>query len=100
VLEARNGIEAVEVFRQHRDAIRCVLCDVVMPQMDGWQTLSALRRIAPGIPVILSSGYDQARIMAGDHPELPQAFLAKPYGVKGLRETIRQVLEKQEGEEA
>jgi PAS domain S-box-containing protein len=100
VLEARNGVEAVEVFRQHRDAIRCVLCDVVMPHMDGWKTLSALRQIAPDIPVILSSGYDEAQVMAGDHPELPQAFLAKPYGLKGLREAIRQALENKGGEGA
>jgi len=39
VLEARDGVEAVEVFQLHRDKIRCVLCDLTMPRMDGWQTL-------------------------------------------------------------
>jgi PAS domain S-box-containing protein len=97
VLEARNGFEAVEVFRQHRDDIRCVLCDVVMPRMDGWQTLSALRRIVPDIPVILSSGYDRLQVMAGEHPDLPQAFLGKPYGLKALREAIYQSLVSKEG---
>jgi hypothetical protein len=42
--------------------------------------------------VILSSGYDEAQVMAGEHSELPNAFLGKPYQMKGLRETIIKVL--------
>jgi CheY-like chemotaxis protein len=92
VLEAEDGIEAVEVFRTNKDAIRFVICDLTMPRMDGWETLAALRKLAPGIPVILASGYDQAQVMAGDHPDRPQAFLHKPYQPAELRKTIRQIL--------
>ena len=60
VLEAKDGIEAVEVFRLHQHEIRCVLCDWSIPRMNGWETLSALRKLSPDIPVILSSGYDEA----------------------------------------
>jgi CheY-like chemotaxis protein len=88
VLLAKDGVEAVEIFRQHRDEIRCVLCDLTMPRMNGWETLVALRKLAPGLPVILASGYDKAHVMAGDHPELPQAFLSKPYQLQGLRDAI------------
>ena len=92
VLEAEDGIKAIEVFRQHQNKIICVLCDLTMPQMDGWDTLAALRKISPGIPVILSSGYDKSRVMAGEHSEWPQAFLGKPYKVKDLRDAIDHVL--------
>ena len=92
VLEARDGIEAVEIFRQHQDEIRCVLSDLTMPRMDGWETLAALRKISPDIPVILSSGYDEAQVMAGEHPERPQAFLGKPYGLKELCGVIGRLL--------
>ncbi len=92
VLEAEDGVEAVEVFRQHQNKIICVLCDLTMPQMDGWETLAALRKISPGIPVILSSGYDKAQVMLGEHAEWPQAFLGKPYKVKDLRDAIDHVL--------
>ena len=92
VLEAGDGIEAVEVFCANQNAIRFVICDLTMPRMDGWETLAALRKLAPGIPVILASGYDQAHVMAGDHPECPQAFLHKPYQQAELRETIRRIL--------
>jgi DNA-binding NtrC family response regulator len=54
--------------------------------------LSALRKLAPGIPVILASGYSEAEVMAGEHPELPQAFLSKPYDLEMLRDTIARVM--------
>jgi len=94
VLEAKDGVEAVDVFRQRRDEIRCVLCDLTMPRMNGWETLTALRKLAPGIPVIMASGYDKAQVMAGDHPEWPQAFLGKPYDIKRLSDAINQALNK------
>ncbi len=92
VLVAKDGFAAVEVFRQHQQSICCVLCDLVMPGMDGWQTLSALRQLAPGIAVILSSGYDQDEVMVGDHSEWPQFFLGKPYNLSELRTAIEQAL--------
>jgi two-component system cell cycle sensor histidine kinase/response regulator CckA len=92
VLLAEDGVEAVEVFRQHKDEVRCVICDLTMPRMDGWETLAALRKLAPGLPVVLTSGYDKAQVMAGDHPELPEAFLSKPYQLHELRDAIRRAL--------
>ena len=92
VLLAGDGVEAMEVFRQHKDEVRCVVCDVTMPRMDGWETLAALRRLAPGLPFVLASGYDKAHVMAGDHPELPEAFLSKPYRLHELGDAIRSAL--------
>ena len=92
VLEAKDGVEAVELFRNHQDEIKFVLSDLTMPGMNGWETLTALRELASDIPVILASGYDKAHVMAGDHPELPQAFLGKPYMLKGLSDAISEAL--------
>ena len=94
VLEAKDGVEGVELFGQHRAEIRCVISDMTMPRMDGWETLVALRRLNAGIPVILASGYDRAQVMKGEHPEWPQAFLGKPYRSAELQEALRLVLEK------
>ena len=93
VLAAKDGIEALEVFHQHQSEIKFVISDLTMPRMNGWETLTALRKIKPGIPVILASGYDKAHVMAGEHPELPQAFLGKPYNRKALSDAIKQVME-------
>jgi len=92
VIAAQDGVEALELFRQRREEIRCVLCDLTMPRMDGWETLTALRQIAPGIPVILASGYSKAQVMAGDHPEQPQVFLRKPYSFRLLGDAIARAL--------
>ena len=94
VLDAKDGIEAVELFRRHKDTIRLVMCDLTMPHMDGWETLAAMRKLSPGMPVVLTSGYDEADVMAEDRDELPQAFLAKPYSVDALRRAIRSALGK------
>ena len=92
VLAARDGVEAMEVFRQRQDEIRFVLCDLTMPRMDGWETLAALRELSPGIPMILTSGYNEAQVMGGDHPKFPEAFLSKPYGFKELSDAIARAL--------
>jgi PAS domain S-box-containing protein len=92
VLEAADGVEAVEIFQQHQDEIRWVLSDLMMPRMNGWDTLTALRKISPEIPVILSSGYDEAQVMAQECSDRPSAFLGKPYQLKELREIVCRVL--------
>jgi PAS domain S-box-containing protein len=93
VLTATNGIEAVELFRQHSNEIRLVLSDVSMPGMDGWETLSAVKQIVPDIPVILTSGYSKDQVMQGAHLIHPEAFLGKPYSLALLRDTIRHALQ-------
>ena len=75
VLEAKDGAEAVEIFKHHQDDIRCVLSDLTMPIMDGWETLTALRKLSPDIPVILSSGYDESLLLTDEHFDQPTAFL-------------------------
>ena len=94
VLTAVDGVDAVEVFQQHRDEIACVLSDLTMPRMNGWETLTALRKLSPGIPVILCSGYSEAQVMAGDHTELPHAFLSKPYELMALKDTIVRIMKR------
>ena len=94
VLPAKNGAEAVEMLRRHIDDIRCVLCDLTMPGMDGWETLAALRKLSQGIPVVLASGHDEAQVMEGDHPEQPHVFLSKPYSLDGIRDAIHRATAK------
>ena len=48
MLEADNGVKAIELFRSHRSALRCVLLDLQMPVMDGWETAENLRSIEAG----------------------------------------------------
>jgi PAS domain S-box-containing protein len=97
VLQASDGVEAVAIFGQHRDEISCVLSDLTMPRMDGWETIAALRAIRHELPVILASGYDEATVMAGEHPELPDFFLNKPYDINKLGDTIGKAIARSAG---
>ncbi|MGM0454144.1 MAG: hybrid sensor histidine kinase/response regulator [Thermodesulfobacteriota bacterium] len=92
VVAAENGAEAVRIFREDPRAIDLVISDLTMPDMDGWQTLCALRSIRPEIPFVLASGYDEPRVMTGAGAEQPQAFLHKPFDKKTLKETVERAL--------
>lgn len=93
VITAAHGVEGIQQFEKHSGQIACVLLDLTMPQMDGWQTLTALRQRQPDIPVILCSGYDQAQVMAEEHAEQPQVFLHKPYRMVELQAAVWEALE-------
>ncbi len=92
-IEARDGVEAVDIFKQNQQQICFVLCDVAMPRMDGWQTLKEIKRLSPGTPVIMASGFDQSKLLATDLDHRPEAFLHKPYEAAGLQNAIREVLQ-------
>ncbi|MEA3415188.1 MAG: response regulator [Thermodesulfobacteriota bacterium] len=91
VIAASGGAEALDLFNRHRGEIGCVLTDLSMPGMNGWETIAALRRIDPNIPIILSSGYDEARVMDGGQSERPQMFLHKPYALADLKAALSAV---------
>jgi len=93
VLTASCGSEALELFRQNRDSVRCAITDLTMPDMDGRQTLASLREIDPDLPVMLSSGYNEAEVMITNGADQPHAFLHKPYSLKELKQKLSQVFE-------
>ncbi len=93
-MSAANGPEAVAVFREHQDRICCVITDLTMPDMDGWETLASLRKIQPDLPVILASGHDRTHAMNREHPEKFQGFLHKPYALIQLKNALHKALQK------
>lgn len=92
VIAAASGADAIALYRTHKENIDCVLCDLSMPDMDGWETLAALRAINPRVRSILSSGYDEAQIMEEKHEVRPDAFLHKPYTIDDLKNALLMAL--------
>ncbi|MDD2463751.1 MAG: CHASE domain-containing protein [Desulfobulbus sp.] len=92
VLEAADGVQAVEIFRQHQNTVDCILCDMIMPRMSGWETIATIRQQAPDIPVILASGYNEAHVMVGHNEISVQAFLEKPFLFSKLKEVLTTIL--------
>ena len=59
VIEAIDGIAAVELFRANEPDIALVLLDVTLPRMSGPEVFAELRRIRPDIKVIITTAYSQ-----------------------------------------
>ncbi len=88
VLWARDGAEAVRLFRAHRDEIALLFTDIGLPSLDGWQVAEALRAESPGLPLLIASG----AFRSGDrHRGLaePVAYLPKPYVPSKVLKQIR-----------
>ncbi len=92
VMEAGDGWEALEQFRKAHPGIDLVLMDLVMPRLSGEKALAEMRRIAPGVPAILISGYDESgridRAVAAGF----SGFLRKPFRRHDLELKIGEVL--------
>ena len=92
VITAQDGLEAVELFRAHRDRVRLVLLDLMMPRLDGQEALTALRAIDPDVKVILCSGYNAEDVTPRFEEARISGFLQKPYDVAALSDAIRHAL--------
>jgi len=92
VIEARDGLEAVEIFRRRAAEIDLVILDLVMPRLTGEAALRQIRRISPAVPAILVSGYDES----GRIREIVAAgfggFLQKPFRRQDLGKKVRELL--------
>jgi PAS domain S-box-containing protein len=93
VLTARDGKEAVEIYKKKWDRIDLVLMDMVMPNMGGGEAYDRMKEINPRVKVLLSSGYSIDReakeILARDC----DGFIQKPCTIKELSEKIRGILD-------
>ena len=92
VLEATDGLEAVESFRAHSAEISAVLLDLTMPRMDGREALKVISGIRPGTKVIICSGYHEQEALQGTEAHSVAGFLPKPYRLRELKVLIEKVL--------
>lgn len=92
VLEAADGREALHTFRQWQDKIELVLLDALMPDMNGAETLAAIREIKPGTKALFMSGYAReiisGRMLVPDDAE----FISKPVLPARLIDAIRKTI--------
>ncbi|MCJ7833731.1 MAG: response regulator, partial [Deltaproteobacteria bacterium] len=93
VITARNGSEAVEIYRREGSRIDLVILDMIMPEMSGGGTFDRLKEIDPQVKVLLSSGYSingQAKTILDRGCK---GFLQKPFGLADLSKKVRQILD-------
>ncbi|MEI2579777.1 PAS domain S-box protein [Scytonema sp. PRP1] len=90
VLTACDGIEALALYAQHREEVKVVFVDIMMPLMDGLTTIRALLKMNPCVKIMAASGLS-------DNKQQTQAlsvetFLPKPYTVKQLLHALHKIL--------
>ena len=94
VLTAKDGIEALEVFKIHQDEIALAVLDVVMPHCGGVQLAELIREINPDLPVIFVTGYDKMNMLNGREKICDSEVISKPVGYGLLSHTMRKLLDK------
>src|SRR3982074_596219 len=92
VIEASNGIEAMEALEEKDGAVDLVVSDVVMPEMDGPTLLREMRKRNPNLKIIFVSGYAE-EAFDKSLPENEQfAFLPKPFALSALVEKVKETM--------
>jgi two-component system cell cycle sensor histidine kinase/response regulator CckA len=94
VVTASDGSEAIARFRERADDIICAIVDLTMPHVDGAETFRELRRMRPGVRVILSSGYNEQDVTQRFVGKGLAGFIQKPYQLSTLVAVLKEVLEK------
>lgn len=92
VISARDGREAVEVFRQRQEEIGCVLLDLTMPRLSGIEALAEIRQIAPVVPVVVMSGYPPEDLAGRFAGESLVGIIQKPFRPDQLVDLMRKAL--------
>ncbi len=93
VYVAENGREGVDLYRGLGDKVQAILLDMTMPVMSGAETFRELKSINPGIPVILSSGYNEVEAVQRFTGKGLAGFIQKPYSAAALASKIRTIIE-------
>jgi len=89
---AESGEKAIAELKNKGRVFDCVITDLSLPGMDGFETLAAIKEIVPELPVILTSGYNEEQVLNGRKPIFPDAYIQKPYRIKELKAAIERVL--------
>jgi CheY-like chemotaxis protein len=93
VLEASDGMEALEVFARHRERVNLLLCDLIMPKKNGKETLLGIMKLKPDIKTIFMSGYTSDIIARRSILDPGTHLLLKPLHPSSLLTKIREVLD-------
>jgi CheY-like chemotaxis protein len=96
VVEATDGLEALELVREDRALVHAVVSDIVMPRMNGVELMEALAKSHPDLPIILMSGYATATLSEMGIVS-PCSILSKPFPAERLLAEVQRCLTQRNG---
>jgi signal transduction histidine kinase/ActR/RegA family two-component response regulator len=92
VLTARNGEEALRVFREHSAEVSLVLLDLTMPVMGGVECFRKMKELDANVRVVISSGFSSESTAAEVLREGALDYLQKPYDIEHLARMVARAL--------
>lgn len=92
VITARNGMEAIQMYKTHPDKIDLIIMDMVMPSLGGKNAAEKIKGINPQAKIIFATGYDLEGSLEFEIPKADESILQKPFSVEVLSQTIRHEL--------
>lgn len=90
VFTAGNGLEAMEILKKEK--INLVVTDMKMPQMDGLDTVIAIKKSHPALPIVLMTGYAVEDRVEKALSLKASACLKKPFAIEDLTAAIQTAL--------
>jgi len=90
VIEAKDGLEGIDVFKKNSDRIDCILSDVVMPGLSGVKMYDEISKIKDSVKIVFMSGYSEEILEQRVSRHLDILF--KPVQPSILLKRIREVL--------
>ena len=96
VIEAVDGVDAVEKFMENRETIHLLLSDLIMPTMNGNEAYDEMKAWRPGLKAIFVSGYAPDIVRQKLRLEIGVELISKPISPRALLKKIRSVLDEDE----
>lgn len=90
VVEAENGVQAIEKYREHRP--NAVLMDITMPEMDGLEALKEIRRLDPEARIAMVTAMGQQTIVIEALKAGAKDFVIKPFQADRVLAAVKKMI--------
>ena len=97
VLEAGDGMEAMDIFYENSNEIDLIILDIMMPKMDGWQVCREIRKISTQVPVIMLTARSSEQDELQGFELGVDEYISKPFSPKILVARVAAILRRTSG---
>ena len=95
VICAKNGLEALDLYKNQKQNIDMVLTDIKMPKLDGLSLIKEIRKLNKFIPVVITTAHQETNFLKTSIELGVSAYVLKPIDIYQLRDTLIKAIEPQ-----
>jgi signal transduction histidine kinase len=93
LVRAKDGLEAVEIFKELKNEIDLVIMDILMPEYDGYEATEKIRKIKKTIPVIAQTAFTfEGELIDGLYAGCFDDYIIKPFNIKSINDLLEKYL--------